>query len=123
MTRDQLSGTGANCPVSALTPGVAAEVGNRVVTVSLVTLKVPSPFENATGMVFQPAPPTNAISVIPSPLKSPVTTVTPGVAAEVGNKVTASLVTLKVPFPFENATAMVFQPAPPTNAISVSHRR
>src|SRR5207249_6652948 len=36
-----------------------------------VTRNVPSPFENATGSVFQPATPVSAMSLLKSPSKSP----------------------------------------------------
>ena len=83
-----------------------------------VTLKVPSPFENATGIVPQPAGPVSAMSTQMSPLKSPVTALAPTVAAQVGKFVTALLVTWKLPLPFEKAIGMPLQPDTPVSAMS-----
>src|SRR5262245_22458321 len=69
----------------------------------LVTLKLPSPFEKATGSVFQPETPVRAMSVLPSPLKSPVNTVTCGLVAQMAKSPTKLLVTVKPFSPFEKA--------------------
>ncbi len=63
----------ASSPVKA--PPVVAHQANSGAW-PLVTSKVPSPRENATGIVFHPAPPVSAMSVRPSPLKSPVSRLT-----------------------------------------------
>src|SRR5438552_2344210 len=79
-------------------PGSAqpANAGEDVV----VTRKLPSPLENATGSVLQPRPPTRARSVRPSPLKSAATTRTPGACAWTPAKSDDGvLVTRNVPSP------------------------
>src|SRR5437773_10151257 len=86
-------------------------------TSRLVMLNVPSPFENATGRVLQPIPPISAMSVFPSLLKSP-TSFLPAEEAHAAKSPTNAFVTRNVPSPFENATGSVFQPAPPTSAMS-----
>src|SRR4051812_9419306 len=65
---------------------------------TLDTVKFPSPFENATGMLDQPAPPVSAISILPSPLKSPATGLAPLTVDHTGNCGTGWLVIVKVPF-------------------------
>src|SRR4051812_11372723 len=87
-------------------------------TPALVTLNVPLPCEKATGTVFQPGPPTSAMSSLLSPLKSPDTGLTLGACAHPGMFATPALVTLNVPLPCEKATGTVFQPGPPTSAMS-----
>src|SRR6185503_7651588 len=94
---------------------VAAQPG-KFPAGELVTLKVPSPFENATGMLFQPDGPVIAASVFPSPLKSPTRIFAFVVAAQPGKFPAVALVTLKVPSPFENATGKLFQPEGPVKA-------
>src|SRR3954452_9307351 len=93
----------------------------------LVTVKVPSPVENAIGRVVQGAPNkngasgpgVNATSVRPSALKSPVITVVPRRSAAIEpNSPTGPLVTVKVPSPTENATGSEEDP-PPMSARSV----
>src|SRR5262249_17930737 len=105
-------------PATIWTPGVAAQVG-KLATAALVTLKDPFPAETATGILPQPAPPKATRSVLPSPLKSPLSIFTPGVAAQVGKLATPALVIANVPLPFEAANGMLPQPAPPNATISV----
>src|SRR5688572_15835250 len=64
-------------PGSTFAPGDADQVG-KLKGLRLVTLKVPLPFDKATGRVVQPGTPVTAMSVRPSPLKSPGSTRAPG---------------------------------------------
>src|SRR5262245_45690228 len=102
-------------PVTSLAPGVAAQAG-KLATPLLVTKKLPSPRENATGIEPQPVGPETARSVRPSPLKSPDTSLAPGVAAQIGKLATPLLVTVKPPSPRENATGIEPQPVGPERA-------
>src|SRR5216683_1260417 len=104
-------------PTSGVTPGRDAQVPKSP-RITLVTLKLPSPLEKATGIEVQPWPPTSAMSALPSPLKSPTSAVTPGIDAQVPNCPRISLVTLKLPSPLEKATGIEVQPWPPTSAMS-----
>src|SRR5216683_2664475 len=104
-------------PTSALTPGRDAKVPNSPMIV-LVTLKLPSPLEKATGTEIQPCPPVSAMSALPSPLKSPTSGVTSGRDAKVPNCPMIVLVTLKLPSPLEKATGTDVQPCPPVSAMS-----
>src|SRR5215470_5277682 len=96
-------------PTSGVTPGRDAQVP-KLGTRPLVMLKLPSPLEKATGIEVQPGPPTNAISALPSPLKSPTNGVTPGADAQVPKLGTRPLVMVKLPSPLEEATGMDIQP-------------
>ncbi len=105
-------------PVRIFTPGswaLCAKPGFAI----LVTLKPPSPLENATITESQPCPPASAMSVLPSPLKSPVRTFTPGSWALWAKPELAMLVTLKLPSPLENAMGTESQPWPATSAMSL----
>src|SRR5437879_3972110 len=93
-------------PASTRAPGVAAQLAKSGALL-LVTVKKPLPLEKATGMVAQPAPPARAMSVRPSPLKSPASTRAPGVVAQLAKSGALLLVTVKKPLPVENATGMV----------------
>ena len=89
---------------------------------ALMTLNVPSPLENATGIEPHPAGPVNAMSVSPSWLKSPLMTFTPGVAAHWAKYQSGEVDTLAVlnaPFPLENPTGTVAHPEGPVSAMSV----
>ena len=74
--------------------------------------QVPSPLAKATGIEAQPSIwRTSAMSVRPLPLKSPVTTFTPGVLAQDPMKVGAGpLVMFQVPSPLAKATGIEAQP-------------
>src|SRR5436190_12449653 len=87
----------------------------------LVMRQLPSPLAKATGIVFQPGSfRTNATSVCPSPLKSPVSTCTPLVAAQPAKSPMSLLVTRQLPSPMAKATGIVVQPGyVGTNATSV----
>ena len=74
--------------------------------------------ESATGTLPQPAPPNAARSVNPSLSKSPVTTFTPGVAAQLAKSLMGALETVNNPFPFDAATGTLPQPSP--NAAEIS---
>src|SRR2546426_10664479 len=100
----------------AMAPGVAAQASNSL-AFRLVTVQVPSPLASATGTVFQPCPPTRAMSVRPLPLKLPVTTFTPDPVAQPANWGAVELWIVQVPSPLANATGTVFQPCPPTRAM------
>src|SRR5256884_1121198 len=102
----------------AMAPGVAAQASNSL-AFRLVTVQVPSPLANATGTVFQPCPPTRAMSVRPRPLNLPVTTFTPDPVAQPANWGAVELWIVQVPSPLANATGTVFQPFSPTRAMSV----
>src|SRR5262249_36744869 len=74
---------------------------------ALVTRKVPSPLEKATGSVYHHGvwgPRTRAMSVRPSPSKSPVCAPTPGTEAQPAKSTEDALATRNVPSPLENAT-------------------
>src|SRR3954468_7193574 len=68
-------------PATGSAPGWVAQVPKSAV-LRLVTRNGPSPFENAPGRVFQATPfdepPVSAMSVRPSPSKSPVIGLAPG---------------------------------------------
>src|SRR6266487_3878632 len=101
-----------------MAPAAAAQPANWPAG-RLVTVQLPSPLANATGMVLQPATPVTARSVRPLPLKSPVTTFAPGDPAQAPNWPASRLVTVQLPSPLANATGMVLQPATPVTARSV----
>src|SRR5260221_3669726 len=105
-------------PVTTCAPGAVAQLANPGAP-SLWIVQEPSPLANATGTVFQPGPPTRAMSVRPLPLKSPVTTCAPGAVAQLANPGAPSLWIVQEPSPLANATGTVFQPGPPTRAMSV----
>src|SRR4051812_17133481 len=106
-------------PATGCAPPACAHDG-KFATDDVVTLNVPLPFENAIGMVPQPSPPTSAMSVRPSLLKSPDTGLAPLVCAHDGKFGTAWLDTSpNLPFPVANAIGIVPQPGPPTRATSL----
>src|SRR5262245_35497927 len=84
----------------------------------LVTLKLPLPFEKATGGVTQPEGPVTAISVLPSPLKSPVNFIAQVAEDQLAKFPMNVLVTVKLSLPFEKATGKVFHNEEPVIAIS-----
>src|ERR1700761_7249186 len=86
----------SKCPTTACTPLDAAHFGKSE-TGWLVTVKLPSPLENANGTVLQPGPPTRAMLVRPSPAKSPRRARTPALADQPGKLSTVLLVTSNVP--------------------------
>src|SRR5690349_1937756 len=104
-------------PVRARAPAVLAQIGKSD-TPELVTLHLPPPAANATGMVDQPEGPVSATSSRPSPLKSPLSRCAPALVAQAPKSPTYSLVTPHEPSSLEMATGMVFQPAPPNSAMS-----
>src|SRR6516164_3932742 len=104
-------------PTSLTTPGCAAQLA-KLSNGLLVTRKVPSPLEKATGRVLHPAPPISAMSAFPSPLKSPTSLTTPGCAAQLAKLSNGLLVTRKVPSPLEKATGRVFHQEAPISAMS-----
>src|SRR6185503_4742410 len=109
-------------PLKSPTSGFAFKVAAQTAKLTIgafVTLKVPLPLENATGMLPQPEGPVNATSVRPSPLKSPASGLAFKVAAQTAKLTIDAFVTLKVPLPLENATGMLPQPDGPVNATSV----
>src|SRR5690349_13280433 len=57
------------------------------------------------------------MSIRPSPLKSPVTAFTLGLAAQAPKIPTTLLVMLKLPPPTDVAVGIVYQPAPPVRAM------
>src|SRR5580693_792196 len=59
------------------------------------------------------------MSVRPLPLKSPVTTFTPGAVAQPANPGAGELWMVQVPSPLAKAAGTVLQPGPPTRAMSV----
>src|SRR4030095_6312363 len=81
--------------------------------------KLPLPFEKATGASFQPAGHVSAMSVLPSPLKSPASALASGVGARDAKFWAPKLVTENVPFPFEKATGTLAQYVGPVSATSV----
>src|SRR5215510_3366230 len=87
-------------PTSGFALGVAAQTAKLTIG-AFVTLKVPLPLENATGMLPQPEAPVNATSVRCSLLKSPTNGFAFGVAAQTAKLTIGALVTLKVPLPLE----------------------
>ncbi len=109
-------------PVTTRTPGALAQPVMKSAHRPLVMFQVPSPLANAIGMLAQPGVcRTSAMSVRPLPLKSPVTTRTPGVLAQpVMKSAHRPLVTFQVPSPLANATGMLAQPGVcRTSAMSV----
>jgi hypothetical protein len=64
-----------------LTPDIGAFDVQMLLAAEFVTVKLPSPFENATGIELHPLPPARSMSLRPSLLKSPLTTLTFAVAA------------------------------------------
>src|SRR6185369_12369260 len=109
-------------PLKSPTSGFAFKVAAQTPKLTIgafVTLKVPLPLENATGMLPQPVGPVKATSVRPSPLKSPASGFALAVAAQTAKLTIGAFVTLKVPSPLENATGMLPQPAGPVKATSV----
>ena len=113
-------------PVTTRTPGPLAHSSPPMngAASPLVMAHVPSPLENATGIVCHPGVwRTSAISVRPLPLKSPATTRTPGPLAHSAppmNGAASPLVMAHVPSPLENATGIVCHPGVwRTSAISV----
>src|SRR5215813_10525356 len=105
-------------PVSRLTSRREDQAAKSPIKV-FVTVKLPSPFENAIGSVFQPTGPVSATSVLPSPLKSPVSFTARRSDAQAAKSPTNELDTVKPPLPLEKATGKVFQPAGPVSATSV----
>src|SRR6185503_13208914 len=105
-------------PASGFALAVAAQTAKLTIG-AFVTLKVPLPLENATGMLPQPDGPVNATSVRPSPLKSPASGFALTVAAQTAKLTIGAFVTLKVPSPLENATGMLPQPEAPVKATSL----
>src|SRR5690349_13400975 len=98
--RPRTSGTGTT--VGAAHPA-------KVDSGALLRLKVPSPLENATGIVLHVAGPISARSVRPSASKSPLITFASGVAAHWAkdqSDAVEALMTLNVPSPLENATGI-----------------
>src|SRR2546429_490466 len=65
------------------------------------------------------AGPVSAMSVRPLPLKSPVTTFAPAVAAQLAKSGAAPFVRVQVPSPLENALEELAHPVAPTRAMSV----
>ena len=85
-------------------------------------MKLPSPFEKATGRVCHHGvfgPGVSARSVRPSWLKSPVSTLAPVAWAHPAKSGCAAFVTVKLPSPFDRATGILVHPEPPTSAMSV----
>ena len=109
-------------PVTTFTPASVAQPPKSAAP-ELVTVQPPLPLANAIGTVFQPGPPTKAMSVRPLPLKLPVTTFTPASVAQPPKLGAASLVIVQPPLPLANAIGIVFQPGPPTSAMSVGRCR
>src|SRR5688572_5104339 len=90
----------------------------------LVAVHPPVPKDRASGIVFQPAPPVRAMSIRPSPSKSPTCLSTDAVEAKPPQFGPAGPPTLlldveKLPFCSDIATGIDSQPAPPVRAMSV----
>src|SRR5258706_6432261 len=86
--------------------------GAKLPTHPFVQVQRPSPFENAMGTVLQPLGPVSAMSVFPSPLKSPISAFTSTVVAHAGKSwqpPPRKLVDVHVPSPFENAIGIPVQ--------------
>ena len=112
-------------PLTTCTPGVWAHDWAKYPTGALVTVKVPSPLENATGIVYHQdmsGPGSSAMSAKLSLLNLPVTTCTPGTWAQAAKSTDEALVTLKVPSPVDAATGTDRKPLP-VSAISYARRR
>src|SRR6478752_4369033 len=105
-------------PATGTTLAVAAKPG-KLATPDEVTVKRPSPFENATGIVPQLGEPVSATSCRPSPSKSPATGFTPGRLAQSGKFATQQrLTSVKLPVPLESAIGIEPQLEGPVNAMS-----
>ena len=86
-----------------------------------VTVKLPSLLEKAIGIVYHhgmSGPGSSAMSVRPSWLKSPATTLTPRPIAQLANDGLEVLVIRNVPSQFENSTGMVVKYPAPVIAMS-----